>query len=299
MATNAAAPWWFEQACSRPHRSATVEVGGARINHVVWDPPTPTGEPPVVLVHGTSAHAHWWTHLAGLLAADRRVTAVDLSGHGDSSHRDSYDTGTWAAEVSAVAASVDEARQGVCVVGHSLGGIAGAVAAARRDHPIVGLALCETMRDSNEPFDARGITHQERRYSATREEAVARFRLAPRQEHALPYVLDHLARHSVTEQPEGWTWKSDVNLALRLSERLPLMDDVLTGARCPVALIRTEHGFLRPDEARRMAAAVAGPVETITLAGVGHHPMADAPLTLLATVRLLLERWSRIPVEAP
>lgn len=47
----------------------------------------------LVFVHGAAAQASWWDHVAPLLAADRRVTAIDLSGHGDSEWRPAYDMG--------------------------------------------------------------------------------------------------------------------------------------------------------------------------------------------------------------
>ena len=42
---------------------------------------------------------HWWTHIAATFADEFRVVAVDLSGHGDSDHRDVYDLEQWTDEV--------------------------------------------------------------------------------------------------------------------------------------------------------------------------------------------------------
>ena len=75
----------------------------------------------LVFVHGGGAHAHWWNHLAAAFADDFRVLALDLSGHGDSDHRDSYDIEQWTEEVIAVADAAGIAGQPV-VIGHSMGG---------------------------------------------------------------------------------------------------------------------------------------------------------------------------------
>ena len=64
----------------------------------------------IVLVHGGAAHSRWWDHIGPLLAADRRVVAIDLSGHGDSGRRESYSFDAWAGEMLAVAADAGHRR---------------------------------------------------------------------------------------------------------------------------------------------------------------------------------------------
>ena len=55
------------------------------------------------MIHGGAAHAHWWDHIAPLLAEGREVIASDLSGHGDSDRRSDYSVEAWAEEALAVA----------------------------------------------------------------------------------------------------------------------------------------------------------------------------------------------------
>lgn len=74
------APRWFLDALATPYEVSEVEVKGTVVRARCWGPPGPG----VVLVHGGAAHAGWWDHVAPLIAANRRVVAVDLSGHGDS-----------------------------------------------------------------------------------------------------------------------------------------------------------------------------------------------------------------------
>ncbi|MBK5289616.1 MAG: alpha/beta fold hydrolase, partial [Acidimicrobiia bacterium] len=78
------APAWFSRALSVPIERGTVDVDGP-INFLAWGTPGTRG---LVFVHGGGAHAHWWTHVAAAFADEFRVVAVDLSGHGDSTHRD-------------------------------------------------------------------------------------------------------------------------------------------------------------------------------------------------------------------
>ena len=42
------------------------------------------GRPPLLLLHGGSAHAHWWDFIGPDLARDFHAIAPDLRGHGES-----------------------------------------------------------------------------------------------------------------------------------------------------------------------------------------------------------------------
>src|SRR3546814_9409102 len=66
------------------------------------------------------AHAHWWDFIAPQLTHHYHVAAIDLSGHGDSGHRDAYAMEQWAREVLHVAGALGMDRP--ITVGHSMGG---------------------------------------------------------------------------------------------------------------------------------------------------------------------------------
>src|SRR3954451_22766009 len=85
------APGWFVRALAAVPEHRCIEVAGARIRYRAWGP---RDAPGVVLVHGGSAHAGWWDHIAPQLPG-HRVVALDLSGHGDSDHREAYDMRLW------------------------------------------------------------------------------------------------------------------------------------------------------------------------------------------------------------
>ena len=90
------APDWFRRALAVPFEDGSVEVEGTPVHYVAWGE---RGQRGLVFVHGGGAHAHWWTHLAASFAPELRVVAIDLSGHGDSGHRDHYDFVQWTREV--------------------------------------------------------------------------------------------------------------------------------------------------------------------------------------------------------
>src|SRR5689334_9371077 len=94
------APTWFRDALAVPFTDETVDVEGTSVHYLAWGEPGRRG---LVFVHGGGAHAHWWTHVAARFADEFRVLAIDLSGHGDSDHRDMYAFEQWTEEVLAEA----------------------------------------------------------------------------------------------------------------------------------------------------------------------------------------------------
>ncbi|MEO7429543.1 MAG: alpha/beta fold hydrolase, partial [Acidimicrobiales bacterium] len=100
VALSSSAPSWFRRALAVPVADAEVEVGGVAIHYLAWGEPGRRG---LAFVHGGGAHAHWWTHVAATFAEEFRVVGVDLSGHGDSTHREQYSLEQWTDEVIAAA----------------------------------------------------------------------------------------------------------------------------------------------------------------------------------------------------
>ena len=96
-----------------------------------------------MLVHGGAAHARWWDHIAPLLAHDRRVVALDLSGHGDSGRRERYSLDGWAHEVLAVARAAGITDPPI-IVGHSMGGFVALRAAGLFGADLEGIVVIDS-----------------------------------------------------------------------------------------------------------------------------------------------------------
>ncbi|MFI8520625.1 alpha/beta fold hydrolase [Streptomyces sp. NPDC085481] len=115
----------------------TVTVGGVRLAYRVQGP---EDAPPVVLVHGRGGDGTTWAELAAELAADRRVYAVDLRGHGLSDHPGRYGFGVFRDELAGFLKALG--LSGATVVGHSMGGAA-ACLLAQREPALVGRLVLE------------------------------------------------------------------------------------------------------------------------------------------------------------
>ena len=282
-------PEWFTKALATEPEARRVDVDGTAIAYLAWGERSPRG---LVLVHGGGAHAHWWDHIAPLLTGDRRVLALDLSGHGDSGRRDDYSLDTWSREILAVAADAGVTEPPV-VIGHSMGGFAPLRLASRYGSKLAGAVIIDS------PVRDRDLTPEETaarerrafgplRVYPSRDQAIAHFRPVPPQP-TLPWITAHIAATSVRPTPDGdgWTWKFD----RRIFAREPFGAALLTRLDCRVALFRAEHGIVSVQMSEVMYDRLGRAAPVIEIPAAGHHVMLDQPIALIAALRTLLSDW--------
>ena len=284
------APGWFRRALAVPFVDDTVDVDGP-IHFLAWGPPGTRG---LVFVHGGGAHAHWWTHVAATFASEFRVVAVDLSGHGDSTHRDRYTLEQWTDEVIAAAGAGGIDGPPV-LIGHSMGGFVTIATAARHADRLSGVIVCDS--PVTEPDPEIGAYHLKEAFGRPRtyptiEEAITRFRTVPAQAHYLDYVMDHVVRRSLHPVDGGYQWKFDRRIfeqfgAGMRSIALPYLDDV----SCRLAVLKSEYGLVTDDIGASMYDRLGRVTPIIEIPEAGHHAMLDTPLILLTAVRTLLADW--------
>lgn len=285
------APEWFRRALAVPTEAGEVVVDGATIRFLAWGEPDRRG---LVLVHGGGAHAHWWTHVAARLAGDLRVVALDLSGHGDSDHRDTYSLEQWTDEVIAVVEAGRIVGPPV-VVGHSMGGFVTIATAAVHSDRLAGAIVCDSPVTQPDPeiesYRLKEAFGTARTYASVAE-AVARFRTVPPQPNYLDYVMDHVARRSLRAADGGWQWKFDRRVFEQFAGSMRgIALPYLPRVRCRFALLRSEHGLVTSDIGQSMYDALGRVAPVIEIPEAGHHAMLDEPLVLLTAIRTLLADW--------
>jgi pimeloyl-ACP methyl ester carboxylesterase len=284
-------PGWFERALAVPFTDERVEVGGASIHYLAWGE---RGRRGLVFVHGGGAHAHWWTHIAATFAEQFRVVALDLSGHGDSDHRESYAIEQWTEEVCAVAEDGGIGGKPV-VVGHSMGGFVTIATAALHADRFAGVVVCDSPVTEPDPEVEASRLKQAfgaPRTYASAEEARARFRTVPPQDHYVDYVLDHVAAQSLRSVDGGVQWKFDRRIFEQFAGGMRgIARPYLSQVDCRLALLRSEHGLVTPDIGASMYEALGRVAPVIELPEAGHHAMLDQPLVLLTALRTLLADW--------
>jgi pimeloyl-ACP methyl ester carboxylesterase len=285
------APEWFRDALAVPFEDGSADVDGVPIHFLAWGE---AGRRGLVFVHGGGAHGHWWTHVAARFARDFRVLAIDLSGHGDSGHRETYGLEQWTDEVVVVAEAGGIDGPAV-VIGHSMGGFVSIATAARHPDQVAGVVVCDSPVTEPDPeigaFRLKEAFGRPRTYESIAD-ALAHHRTVPPQDHYLDYVMDHVGRRALKEVDGGVQWKFDRRIFEQFSQgmrsiALPYLADV----RCRLALLRSEHGLVTEDIGRFMYDQLGRVTPVIELPEAGHHPMLDVPLILLTALRAFLADW--------
>ncbi|ADP82282.1 alpha/beta fold hydrolase [Pseudofrankia inefficax] len=265
-----APPWQPAPASALPHE---VRVDGVPIRYGV----SGSGGRDVLLVHGYRAHHMWWYRLLPALEERWRVIRLDLSGHGDSGHRDRYDVDVWIAELLAVLDAAGSAQ--ALLVGHSMGGRIATVAAAEHPDRFGGLVLLDSMLRPRGSTSLRTGTLPPGRQLVypSRAAAAARFRLRPPQPRTPAEVIRPVAEYSVCRaaNADGWTWKFD-------QRGIPPIDndrvvDSLTHMPVPLWFVRAGRSLVVTDEVAAYARTALPAASTfITLPDADHHFVLDA-----------------------
>jgi pimeloyl-ACP methyl ester carboxylesterase len=291
------APTWFTEALAAPREEHVVMVEGCPIHTFRWGE---RGRPGLVLVHGGAAHAEWWTFIAPQLARQYDVVALDMSGHGDSGRREEYPREQWAREVMAVADEAGFPGPPV-LVGHSLGGLVSIVAASLHGDQLAGAVIVDSPVRAPDPESeegARGRAFRNPKTYPDLETAITHFHLVPPQPSPSPYVLRHVAAHSLKKVAGGFTWKFDPRVFIRFS--LKPMSDYLADTRSRVALFRGELSYLVPPEtAEYMYELLARNAPIVAIPQAHHHLILDQPLAFVAALRAILADWEHSVPRRP
>jgi pimeloyl-ACP methyl ester carboxylesterase len=289
------APPWFDHGLAHPGTSGDTIVDGARIHYETWGE---AGAPGVVLIHGSNAHLQWWRFVAPYLARKYRVAALDLSGNGDSDHRDHYSGEQLAAEVWAVCEAAQLGERPF-VVGHSFGGFVALQTAHYHGDRLGGVIFNDFTVRPPEDYVEWGLrAEREGRTEPRRlrvyddlETAVGRFRLMPEQPIRHPGVHRWLAEQSLKQVDGGWTWKFDPNLFEHL-EMGRDQRDRFAGLACRSGVILGEHSA--DDGARSgpyMREITNGILPILTIPHTHHHMMFEEPLALTMAIEGLVDAW--------
>lgn len=265
-----------------------VAVDGLRLHYREWGEPS---SPPVVLLHGGSAHAHWWDFFAPTIANTYRVLALDLRGHGDSDHANppAYRTGDYTRDLAQFVEAVGLRR--FDLIGHSLGAMVATAYAGLAPQQLQSLVVVDSQLRIT-PGGARYMLRLHKfpqTFYRNREQAIRQFRLLPTQTEATAGVLAHVAAHGIRQLPDGrWTLKFDrESLAHAEPQDLtPLLQRVT----CPILLVRGAHSTLLTHAGLAALSAAVPHAEGVEIAEAHHHVMLDNPPAFERAVRGFLDK---------
>ena len=284
-------PGWFSRALEVPFEDRTVDVAGVPVHYLAWE--ADAAKPGLLFVHGTGAHAHWWSFVAPFFCDHYQPVAIDLTGAGDSGHREHYTPEHFAAEVASVAmhAGFDE---DAVVVGHSFGGFVTLKTGLIYDDQLAGVVLVDSAvrpPDFKWERDPRRSPIKPKRTYGSFDAALDRFRLMPPQDCKNEFILDHIGRHSIVEVDGGWSWKFDDDL-FRKFDFGENMHEELARLKVRVGVIYGEDSYLFTQEiADFMFKVLDESVPFVGIPEAQHHLFLDQPLAFVSALRTLLAEW--------
>ena len=280
-------PDWFWTAVETESEAGFVEVEDCDINYLSWSEP---GNPGLLFVHGHNAHAHWWDFIAPAYKDSYQTVALDLSGMGDSDHREEYSADTYAKEIIAVAGKAGMPDNTI-VVAHSFGGIMAIRAVAQNPSRFKGLVILDSGVKHPDDEKPREVERWSKpKVYPNRDVARSRFRLQPPQQCENEYLVQHIARNSIEHIDEGFVWKFDDELSNRMKLTGDLKDD-LRSLTTKVALIYGQNSESFSSKSADYMKELQPALDVYELANAQHHLFLDQPVTFMAQLDSVLEGW--------
>lgn len=303
------APEWFLNAIQATGEAHWVEVAGCQIHYQYWPKRDGSGvdspgvdSPGILFVHGNGAHSHWWDFITPSFLSDYRVAALDLSGAGDSGHRDEYSVQLFAEEVMCVAADAGF-DSGSILVGHSFGGSVTRLASSIYTDRVAGLILVDSAlstgsrKRSHPPPGAIQRPSRKRdkpsRSYASLEAACKRFRLRPPQPCNNQYIVKYIAEHSVKRESAGWQWKLDQMMFAKMTASGPTRDpgEMIRQMKCPASIIYGSNSRFFPAAAVANLHSIFAAESIIAIDDAHHHLFLEQPLQFVGSLKHLLRMW--------
>lgn len=226
------------------------------------------GEPAVVLVHGWSCDANYWTAQIEALKAHHTTVLVNLAGHGASGrNRTDWSMENYGEDVAAVVRQLSEKQ--VILVGHSMGAPVALEATRRIGDRVIGIIAVDALKSvgippmSKRELEMRIAPFRKDFIGHTREFVTKNFF----SEGADPLFIRKIADDMSLSPPE---------VAIPSIESLSKMDfkSVLPDIHVPVVAINSDLGEAT-DEAR-IAKQLPG-FKAIVLEHTGHFLMMETP----------------------
>lgn len=291
------APAWFEQAVSVPFSTHSIDVQGCEIVYQQWN--TDKHKPGLLLIHGNGAHAGWWDFIAPALTDRFQVAALNLSGMGDSGHRQRYTSQLFVTEVMSVCSATGfsgSPSNKPLLLGHSFGGRL--AFAALQSHPdkIAGAIMADSPFHNSEHLQrlhARRRETKPNKIYPDFDEALARFRLSPDQPCDNRYIMDYIGRRSIKKTAEGWTWKFDPKVWAEF-DYLGFLSVLPERGINILAMIYGENSRLFGGgnlQHNKDLFKGLGLPELICIKNAYHHLLLDQPLEFITVINGLLNQY--------
>ena len=262
--------------------SRFAQIGGLKLHYLDWG--GDAARRTILLVHGGSAHAHWWDFVAPQLTGFGRVLALDFRGHGRSEwpRPPLYGPQAHIGDLRTFVAEHLGAR--VVLAGHSMGGEI-AVRVAAHHAELVEALISIDAPPGGPPLTTRLKWRWKRRKQGgprpefkSAEELLRRFRLSPPGHRLTPEALEALALKGAEQLPNGnWAFRFDPGTRAWPHKRRDWGRPRLSRLAMPVLILRgADSALMSPRAAQKMNRAIRGSILK-EIPHAHHHVPLDNP----------------------
>ena len=267
-------------------RVSTELSDGRTISALKWG----SGEPRLVLVHGSGQNAHTWDTVA--LALNVPLIAVDLPGHGHSSWRDdtTYSPQGMAEDLAVVIQQ--HAANAAAIVGMSLGGLTCLALASAHPNLVPHLVLVDitpgvTSKKAKAVLDfingPQSFASFDELFARTKEHNPTR------SESSLRRGILHNAKQI---EDGSWQWRYDRRGQTETAGSAPgheaprsPMWDMISAWNKPLLMVRGGISPVVDDEDIAELHKRCAHVEVVVIDGAGHSVQGDRPVELANVLR--------------
>jgi pimeloyl-ACP methyl ester carboxylesterase len=239
-----------------------------------------SGEPALLFVHGGLANRSFWESELRTLAADHRVLAIDLAGHGESgSNRRRWGIPQFGQDACAVVSA--ERLNKVIVFGNSLGGPVAIEAALLLPGTIVGVVGVDTFQSLTHTITPEAARQRAEAFRDDYAGNVKEMVKALFHSDADPAIVADAERRMNGTPPQA-----AYQMFLSLAGYMPA-----ASARRLSVPLRAINGDLYPTDVAKVR-AVKADFDAVVMTHMGHYPMLERPAEfdrlVVETVRALL-----------
>ena len=278
---------WFNESLLSTPTENFVEVEGAKIHYLTWGD---TKNPGLFFIHGFSANAHWWDFIAPAFIEDYCVVAIDLSGSGDSDHRETYSQEMYANEIKAVCDEMD--WESADFIAHSMGGSISLNATSIYPEIFKSLYLLDSIvilpPDKVRNYSSNRSMIRANFIYEDEASAIESFRLIPPQPCRNEFLLNYIAINSYKQTEEGWLLKSDGKMMKTYQSKD--LTETLMAIQCPIYIVYGLMSQIFTQEILDYTVYVGNipPERVIGVPGTMHHLFVDDPLSVIEELKELL-----------
>ncbi|MGH7934209.1 MAG: alpha/beta fold hydrolase [Candidatus Binataceae bacterium] len=274
--------------------SRFTEINGVKLHYLDWG--GDRRKRTILMLHGGSAHVHWWDHVAPHLTGFGRVIALDHRGHGRShwANPPVYGPSVYRGDICAFIR--EHTGKPALLVGHSMSGeIAQRIAV---EHPdLLSAMVIIDSPHGRPPLRTRLMWRWKRRKQGgprpefkRAEDLVRRFRLSPPGHNLTSEALASLALKGAEQLPNGnWAFRFDPRTRIWRPKFGEMRKPSLKKVRVPVLILRGEHSaLLSRRAARHLHRMIPGAVYK-EISNAYHHVPLDNPQDTTAAIIEFIE----------